>query len=172
MKRILVIGNCGSGKSTFSKKLNKRLNLELIHLDNLFWKPNWKETPKQEWKDIVQKIIQKDKWIIDGNYNSTLDIRIKRADTIIFLDIPRYVCLLNASKRVIKGKYFKVERDDIADGCNERFDLSFYKWIWNYNNNIRSKYLNLLHSLENEKKIVIFNNYHYANKFLQKQIYR
>ena len=167
MKRILIIGNCGSGKSTFSKKLNRHLKLELKHLDNLFWKPNWKETPKQEWKEIVRYIIKKDRWIIDGNYNSTLDIRIKRADTIIFLDIPRSICLWNASKRVIKGKYFKVVRDDIANGCNERFDLSFYKWIWNYNKNVRQRYLNLLQSLENKKKVVIFNNYQDSNKFLK-----
>jgi len=166
MKRIIIIGNCGSGKSTFSKKLNRHLNLELIHLDNLFWKPNWKETPKQEWKDIVQKIIQKDNWIIDGNYNSTLDIRVKRADTIIFLDIPRSICLWNASMRVIKGKYFKVDRDDIANGCKERFNLSFYKWIWNYNKNVRQRYLNLLNSLKNEKEIIIFKNYSEVNKSL------
>jgi adenylate kinase family enzyme len=167
MKRILVIGNGGSGKSTFSKKLNKHLNLELIHLDNLFWKPNWKQTPKQEWKEIVKEIIREDKWIMDGNFNSTLDIRIERADTIIFFDMPRHICLWNASKRIIRGKYFKIERDDITKGCNERFDLPFYKWIWNYNKNVRPRYLNLLQSLENEKKIIIFNNYYDSNKFLK-----
>ena len=54
MKRILIIGNGGSGKSTFAKKLHKKLNLELIHLDNLFWKPNWVQTPKLEWHNVVQ----------------------------------------------------------------------------------------------------------------------
>ena len=68
--------------------------------------------------------------------------------------------------RVIKGKYFKVERDDLASGCNERFNLSFYKWIWNYNKNVRQRYLNLLNSLKNEKEIIIFKNYSEVNKFL------
>ncbi|MBT3754908.1 MAG: DNA topology modulation protein [Candidatus Cloacimonetes bacterium] len=167
MKRVIIIGNGGSGKSTFSKKLNKHLNLELIHLDNLFWKQNWEQTPKLEWREIVKEIIQKDNWIIEGNFNSTLELRIERADTIIFFDIPRFICLWNATKRVIKGKYFKVERDDITKGCNEKFDLLFYKWIWNYNKSVRPRYLNLLDSLKSEKRVIIFNNYRAVNRFLE-----
>lgn len=167
MKRVIIIGNGGSGKSTFSKKLNKHLNLELIHLDNLFWKPNWEQTPKLEWREIVKEIIQKDNWIIEGNFNSTLELRIERADTIIFFDIPRFICLWNTTKRVIKGKYFKVERDDITKGCNEKFDLLFYKWIWNYNKSVRPRYLNLLDSLKSEKRVIIFNNYRAVNRFLE-----
>ena len=168
MKRILIIGNGGSGKSTFAKKLHQKLNLELIHLDNLFWKPNWIQTPKLEWHNVVQELIQKEKWIIDGNFNSTLEMRIEKADTIIFFDMKRKTCLWNATKRIIKGKYFKVERNDITKGCNEKFDTEFFRWIWNYNKKVRPHYLDLLNSLKDEKQVIIFRDYKDRDSFLTK----
>lgn len=70
--KIIVIGNCGSGKSYVSKQLSNIMGLPLIHLDNEFWKPNWVATDKEEWLKKQHQFIEKDKWIIDGNYNSTL----------------------------------------------------------------------------------------------------
>ena len=168
MKRVIIIGNCGSGKSTFAKRLHKILGIELIHLDTLFWKPDWVETSRSEWREIVRKTIQKESWIIDGNYNSTLMIRIERADTIIFFDFSRTICLLNAIKRTTKSKLRKIERDDLTKGCDEKYELIFYKWIWNYNKNVRPKYLDLLDSLKTEKHIEIFRSYKEADEFLEK----
>ena len=168
MKRIIVIGNCGSGKSTFAKKLHKILEIELIHLDNLFWKPNWIETPRPEWIEIVQKTVKQESWIIDGNYNSTLIIRAERADTIIFFDFSRERCLLNALKRTTKGKLLKTKRDDIMRDCNEKYDLSFYKWIWNYNKNVRPEYLKYLEKLREDKKVFVFESYKETDEFLEK----
>ena len=85
MQRILVIGCCGAGKSTFSKKLQSILKLELIHLDQYYHKPNWEEPKKGEWDKIVNSLLQKPSWIMDGTYNRTMDVRIKSADTIIYL---------------------------------------------------------------------------------------
>ena len=85
-KRILVIGSSGAGKSTLSKKLNSLLSLPVIHLDVHYHNPNWQEPTKEEWEIILKKLVRKPKWIMDGNYSDSFDIRIPRADTIIYLD--------------------------------------------------------------------------------------
>ena len=82
----MVIGCGGSGKTTFSQEISKILGMDVIHLDLLFWKPGWVETEKSKWKQIVKEISSQKQWIIDGNYGSTIDIRLSAADTIIFLD--------------------------------------------------------------------------------------
>ncbi|GAB0150938.1 hypothetical protein [Marinobacterium sp. BA1] len=92
MKKIAVIGSGGSGKSTFSALLGKELNLPVHHLDQLYWKPNWVKTPKEDWIKIQKGICDSECWIIDGNYQSTLDIRFEACDTVIFLDVNRYTC--------------------------------------------------------------------------------
>jgi len=127
----MVIVCCGAGKSTFSKKLAKITNLDLIHLDQHFWKPNWEETEKEQWSKIVSELANKESWIIDGNYGGSMDIRIKHADTIIYLDYPTLKCLWRVTKRIIK--YHGKERPDMPKGCKERFNLEFYHYVALYN---------------------------------------
>jgi len=121
-----------------------------------------------EWHNVVQELIQKEKWIIDGNFNSTLVMRIERADTVIFLDAKRKTCLWNVTKRIMKGKYFKAKRSDLTRGCNEKFDAEFFRWIWNYNKKMRPHYLKLLNSLKDKKQVIVFRNYKQRDKFLAK----
>lgn len=85
MRKVLVIGSGGAGKTTFAKRLSKILNIEVIHLDALYWNPGWVETPELEWRKIVEGLIVRDSWIMDGNYSGTLDLRIKACDTVIIL---------------------------------------------------------------------------------------
>lgn len=167
MNRIMVIGPGGVGKSTFSKKLCPFLQYELIHLDVLYWKAGWKRTPEAEWQNIVKEQVKKDRWIIDGNHHSTLDIRLERADTIIFFDFKRRVYLWNSIKRTLKGKFLGIKRDDIADGCPERFDSTFYGWIWNFKKRHRKEYLELLDNLKDKKNIIIFKKKKDADDFLK-----
>ena len=86
-ERILVIGPCGAGKSTFSKKIEKILKLPLIHLDTYYHKPNWGEPKQEDWEKIVRKLANQEEWIMDGNFSDSFDIRIPRSDTIIYLDV-------------------------------------------------------------------------------------
>ena len=123
IKKILVIGCCGAGKSTFSTKLQSALNLELIHLDQYYHKPNWEEPEKEQWEGIVNNLVQKPTWIMDGNYKGTFDIRFKEADTIIYLDYSTLKCLWRVIKRIVK--YHGTVRPDMPKGCEERFDLEF-----------------------------------------------
>ena len=142
MKKILVIGSGGSGKSTFSRRLGEKLGLPVVHLDQLYWRPGWVETPKVEWVEIVRRELARDTWVMDGNFGGTRAMRMQAADTVIFLDLPRYLCMYRILKRTLI--YRRGQRPDMATGCEERFDLEFIMWVWNYPNRAR---LNVLEEL-------------------------
>jgi adenylate kinase family enzyme len=130
MKRVLVIGSCGAGKSTFARCLHEKTGLELIHLDKLYHKPNWVEPAENDWLKIVKEIIRIDEWIIDGNYGGTMELRLERCDSVIWLDFPRTVCIWRVLKRIVK--YRNTVRPDMAEDCVERFDWEFLKYVWNF----------------------------------------
>ena len=155
MERIIIIGCGGAGKSTLARKLGQVLNLPVVHLDKLFWKPNWLETSHEEFDALLAQELAKDRWIMDGNFNRTMPERIKRCDTIIYLDFSRVACLLGVVKRVITT-YGKV-RPDMGEGCPERVDLDFLKWVWNFNKNKRESYYKMLNEVENIETIVLKN---------------
>ncbi len=93
MRKILVIGSGGAGKSTLSRQLGELLDIEVLHLDKFYWQAGWIEMPQPEWLKTVEELLGRDAWIMDGNYSGTLDIRIAACDTVIFLDMPRTLCL-------------------------------------------------------------------------------
>ena len=128
--RILVLGSPGSGKSTFAIKLSKNLQLPLIHLDKEYWLPNWEEPQKIDWEEKQHTLVLEECWIIDGTYANSLDIRLAKADTVILLDINKWVCLFRVIKRLItnKGK----TRADMGADCEEIFDFSFLQYIWTF----------------------------------------
>lgn len=164
MKRVLVIGCGGSGKSTLARALSEKTNLPVVHLDKLFWKEGWINIPREEFNALLTEELKKDKWIIDGNYDRTLKERLNRCDTVIYLDYPRSTCLFGVVKRVLSS-YGKV-RQDMAEGCPERFDLEFMKWIWNFNKEHRDKFYNVIKE-EKHKKIYIFKNRRECNEFVK-----
>ena len=163
MKRILILGSGGAGKSIFAKKLSAKLQLKLIHLDQHYWKPNWIKPDKEEWKEQVRVLCKNESWIMDGNYQSTLDIRSPAADTIIILKPNRFICLW----RVIKRWCSKKIRIDPIPGCAERVGLDFIKWIlWDYPQKKYPATLNLLKS-HKDKKVAILKTKHDQEKFLK-----
>src|ERR1700733_4526706 len=114
MDRILIIGINGAGKSTFAKELGKKLNREVIHLDSVYYTSGWQEAhqTRDEWKQKVRELASREKWIIDGHYNSTLNIRLPAADTIIFFNFNKFRCLYRICKRAID----KVQPFDKPEG--------------------------------------------------------
>lgn len=128
MQRVAIVGPGGAGKSTLAVEVGRRTGLPVIHLDRLFWKPGWTEPPRDEWAVAQRQALQGDHWIVDGNYGGTFELRFERADTIIVLALPRWQCVLRAFTRSARNHGRAVQ----ADGCPERFDLGFYKWIWRY----------------------------------------
>lgn len=163
MNRVIIIGCGGSGKSTLARNLSEKTNLPVIHLDKIFWKEGWVNISREEFNILLKEELKKDKWIIDGNYDRTLKERLKACDTVIYLDYSRITCLLGVIKRVLSS--YGKSRADMADGCPERFDLEFMKWIWNFNKNHRDDFYNILKA-EREKSVYIFNNRKDCNKFL------
>ncbi|WP_294351164.1 DNA topology modulation protein [uncultured Clostridium sp.] len=162
-KKISIIGCGGSGKSTLSIKLGRKLNIPVVHLDQIFWTDNWVPITKEEFDEIVENELKKDKWIIDGNYNRTIQKRFEESDTIIYLDFPTIICIFGVIKRVISN-YGKT-RIDMADNCPEKFNIDFLKWVWNFNKKNRNKYLNMLKKVEG-KKIYILHNRQEVRKLL------
>jgi len=165
MNKIAVIGSGGSGKSTFSRKLGNILNLPVYHLDTLYWSPGWVETPAEKWEVVVREVSNKDKWIIDGNYRPTMDIRLNSADTIIFLNMSTLLCTYRIVKRrfMFKGK----KRPDMTEGCEEKLDLEFVKWVLKFNKNERPKVLEKLKNYKNKKKIIVLKNPREVEDFLK-----
>ena len=164
MKRVVIIGCGGAGKSTLAQELGKRTGLPVIHLDSIFWLPGWVEMNRDEFDRKIRAELEKEQWIIDGNYNRTMPERIARCDTIIYLDFPRIVCLYGIFKRLLTniGK----TRPDMGEGCPERVDWEFLKWVWNYNKDKRERNYRLLNEATHAETIVLKNR-RAVKKFLK-----
>lgn len=105
MQRVLIIGSPGAGKSTFARRLTARTGLPLTHLDDLYWNPGWVKVERTLWLERLRGALGGEAWIIDGNYSSTLLRRAYRADTVIFLTLPRWQCLWRAFWREALGHF-------------------------------------------------------------------
>ena len=126
--KIAIIGYSGSGKSTLAKKLSEIYNCPLLYLDTIQFEANWKIRDIDEGLLMVGEFLKNDSWIIDGNYREFLqEKRLQNADKIIFMNFPRRICFPQAFKRYLH--YKNKTRESMADGCNEKFDLEFIKWL-------------------------------------------
>lgn len=166
IKRIAIIGNAGSGKSTLARKLHQILHIPLYHLDQYFWKPHWTHPNIDEYKVIHDTLCDQEVWIIDGMNLKFLDYRASKAEVIIFLDIPRYICLWRIFKRTIK--YYGKETPSSAQKCPERFDWKFVKWAWDFKAKYPPKIRELLHAYEDTKEIYILQSSTEINQLLEK----
>ncbi len=164
MKRIMIIGCPGSGKSTLSKQLAMKLKLPLVHLDQIYWKSNWQPISNETFDELLLHEVRKDEWIIDGNYSRTISMRLEACDTIIYLDYHRMTCLFGVIKRVIKG-YGKT-REDMGENCPERLDPDFLRYVWTFNRSRRADYLDLL-SHQQGKQVIIFRHRRAGTKFIR-----
>lgn len=128
LEKIMVLGvSSGVGKSSFARKLSEKTAIPVHHLDAYFWKPGWVESTQEEFSEKQQRLVEQDRWIIEGNYTATYEIRRQEADTLIYLERPLMVCLYRIVKRRIvnHGK----TRPDMAIGCPEKLDKGFLTFI-------------------------------------------
>lgn len=121
--KILVIGSPGSGKSYFSRKLKELLNIPVYHMDLYYWHENWVSTPNDKFDELINEILNKDSWILDGNYNRTLENRVKKAQVVYFLDLAPEICLQAEKERRNK------KREDFPSFLVEGEDPEFEKYI-------------------------------------------
>jgi len=159
MKKVIVIGCPGSGKSTFSRALHDATSIPLIHLDMLYWNSDKTTVEKSVFRNRLFEILKKDEWIIDGNYASTMEQRLKACDTVFFLDFPLEVCLDGIKMR--NGK----PRSDMP-WIETEIDNEFLKFITDFNTYARPPIIELLNSYRN-KDIYIFKSRTQADKFLE-----
>ena len=129
-RNTIIVGSPGSGKSTLALELGDNFGLRVIHMDQLYWLPGWTARESDALPDIVAEAIRLDGWIFDGNNSRTLPLRGEKADTLIYLDLPRSLCLQRVLAR-IAASHGKV-RPDMAEGCPEQLDPDFLKWVWTF----------------------------------------
>ncbi len=166
MKKVLIIGSGGAGKSTLAKALGKKLNLPVVHLDKEFWRPGWVMAPKTEWQEIIAKLVEGEQWILDGNFDGSLSMRLPHSDTVIFLDFSPVLCLWRLLKRRLK--YFNTHRPDMTPGCKEQLDLEFVKWIWRFRKDSRPNITKCLEKYGADKKIILLKKPSDIKAFLKR----
>lgn len=130
MRRIAVIGRSGGGKSTLARRLGAKLGYPVVHLDVLYWQPGWTPSETEDFRHRLGEALSGDTWISDGNYNNKGRLHFERADTIIWVDQPRRVCLRRVLIRAVLG--WGRTRANMADGCPERLETEFLAYIWNW----------------------------------------
>lgn len=164
MKKVLIIGCCGAGKSTLALKLAPILQLPLFHLDQLYWQPGWVESSQEDFEIRLKEVLKSESWLIDGNYSRTLKQRAELADAIIFLDFSTFDCITGVLKRIFSG-YGKV-RKDMTVGCPERFDLEFISYVVNFARDQRPKLMDCLAEIPESKQVITLKNRKMVEQFL------
>ena len=163
-RRIMVVGSGGAGKSTFARELGGITGLPVLHLDRLFWKPGWTPTPSDEWRCVVEELVARPDWIIDGNYGSTLALRVERCDAIVFFDVNRFACLWGVLKRVLR--HHGTVRPDMGEDCPEHADWEFVRWIWNFPRTSRPSVIEAIRSAPEGTEVVAIRSRRAASRLL------
>ena len=167
MKRVLVIGNAGSGKTTFSRQLAEKTGIPLVHLDKIYWRGEWEHLTKEEFVASIEQELSKESWIIDGNFNRTIPYRLKFCDTVFFFDFPTVACLWGVTKRILTN--YKKTRDDMGGNCPESFDKQkkiLYKNVIGFNKQHRKSYYKMLCNAK-DVNVVIFRSRKQVKKYLK-----
>ena len=161
MKKIIVIGRPGSGKTTLSNKLGKILNIPVFYLDRFVADSNGKRIPQNEFINKQEEIMKGEKWIIDGNWANTIINRIKHTDTVILLDFPVHQALLQYFKRLIIN-YHKVRPESAGDKTRFRWHAIKSVIAWP-----RKQVYSILNENRDDKKVYIFHNHTEVYKFIE-----
>ncbi len=161
MKKVIVIGCPGSGKTTFAEKLNKLTGLPLYYLDAIWHKPDKTHISREEFDERIEEIFATDEWIIDGNYNRTIEMRLQQCDTVFLFDLPAEVCLQGATERIGKGRYDMPWTETVLA-------LEFVGAIKNFSKDVLPGIYNLLDKYKQGKEIVIFKTRDQADEYIRK----
>lgn len=159
MKKVMVIGCPGSGKTTFAEKLNKITGLPLFYLDAIWHKPDRTHISREEYDERLAEIFKTDAWIIDGNYKRTIEARLQNCDTVFLFDLPTEVCIEGAISRLGKERY------DVP-WIDTELDLNFKREIEDFPRQVLPGIYELLDKYKENKKIVIFKSRMQADEFL------
>ena len=161
MRRVIVIGCPGAGKSTFARRLRDVTGLPLHYLDQIWHRADQTNVSREEFDERLGEILEGDEWIIDGNYKRTLEMRLKMCDTVFLLDYPLEVCLEGAQARV-------GERREDMPWVETEFDAEFRQWIVDFSRDQRPCIYDLLEKYQGNRNIIIFKTRREADDFINR----
>ena len=165
MKRVMIYGGSGSGKSTLAQMLGDITGLPVVHIDPMYWKPDWVQRDDAETHALVLEAAAKDLWVFDGNHSRSIPDRLARADHLIYLDMPTYLRLWRVFSRTIK--YWGRPRPDMAEGCPERFSWEFLTvWVAGYYKRSHARDVALLTSAPDHVKCYHLKSRREVRQFL------
>jgi len=165
MQRICVVGCSGAGKSTLSKRLADVTGLPNVSLDRHYWQDGWIASSDDAWRATHQSLIEQDRWIIDGTFYSTMEQRLQFADTVIFLDYPRHLCVRRVLWRTVR--WWHRSRSEMPGGCRERFDFDFLKYVWGFQWCYRSHIIEAIGRVAEGRCVYILTNDREATALLR-----
>lgn len=163
MKKVIVIGCPGSGKTTFAERLNKRTGLPLYYLDAIWHKPDKTHITREDFDQSLSKILNTDEWIIDGNYNRTIEIRLQRCDTVFLFDLPTEACLQGATERLGTDRY------DLP-WIEKELSTTFKQSILDFPLNSLPRIYELIDKYNAGKQITIFKSRNDVDNYLKSMI--
>lgn len=137
MQRVAVVGSGGAGKTTLARDLARRLDVPLISLDEYYWRPGWQRPDRQQWRTEQQRLLDGPCWVADGNYWSTLEVRLQRCDTVVLLDRSRWACLAGVLARNLRHRGRSIQ----AAECPEQVSWSFLRYVWAFPHRHRPRVL-------------------------------
>jgi adenylate kinase family enzyme len=163
LHRIMIVGCSGAGKTTLATRISERLGLPLIHLDSYYWSPGWKEPDPADWYRVVESLAAAPAWVMDGNYWMTFGPRMAHADSLVWLDYSRGVCLWRVSIRTLQ--WLGRCRPELS-GCRERLTLSFLRHVWTFRAEYRPRIVAALQRYGPHLNVIMLTNDREADDFL------
>ncbi len=167
-KKIAVIGNAGSGKTTLAKKLAALLHVPLYHLDQYFFSPSWQEVPKEEFKAKHDELCNLDVWVLEGCSMKTVPDRLAKADMIIYLKTPRWRCMFNILRRAVcnHGRVRECSPAGCPENMFNRKFLKLLRYVWNFNKRFDAGIQEQLNLYKDEKPVYYLYSYEQIDDFL------
>jgi len=165
VNRIVLVGSGGAGKSTLAIRLGKRLSLPVVHLDEHFWLPGWQRLDVKEQQVVLDRLLDEERWVMDGDHIRTQSQRFSRADTVVFIDYPRYRCLSRVVGRALKHR--GRNRPGMNAGCQERVNWALLRWVWRYKVVERPQVLANIEAFSGRTRIVVLRNDGEVERFLK-----